>query len=266
MRRIVRSSVSLTALIQLLLLVSIGGCDQTGTRREQPGILEMTIRDATTGEKMPARVELLDEDGRAIIPDDALTGFSDCGNVPAHGWVPGFATLQTMWNGHQEVPNPYTGTSQFYTDGSFRARLPAGSYSVRATKGTEYKRKTDTIVVEQGEVTRIEFELARWINLASEGWYAADDHLHIQRPHPRFDSRLASWMQAEGLHVANLLQMGLARDVHITPQHGFGTRSVYRTGNTLILSGQENPRTHVLGHAIILGAPQFIDIPSDYLL
>ncbi|MFB3111635.1 MAG: CehA/McbA family metallohydrolase [Gemmatimonadales bacterium] len=265
-QRVVCSTVSLTALLQLLVIVSIGGCDPTGTRREQLGILELTIRDAVTGEMIPARVELLDEDGGAIIPDDALTVFSDCGNVPAHSWVPGFATLQTMWTGHQEVPNPYTGTSQFYTDGSFRTRLPGGSYSFTATKGNEYKRTTGTIVVEQGEVTRIEFELSRWINLASEGWYAADDHLHIQRPHPRFDSRIASWMEAEGLHVANLLQMGLARDVHITPQRAFGTRSVYRTDNTLILSGQENPRTHVLGHAIILGAPQFIDIPSHYLL
>lgn len=183
-----------------------------------------------------------------------------------HGWVPGFATLQTIWNRHQEVANPYTGTKEFYTDGSLRVRLPAGRYSVTATKGTEYKRRAETIVVEPGEVTRIPFDLARWINLASEGWYSADDHLHIPRPHPRFDSRLTTWMQAEGLNVANLLQMGLARDVHVTPQYEFGTQSAYRQGNTLILSGQENPRTHVLGHAITLGARQFIDFPTDYLL
>jgi len=256
----------LAVAIPLLLLMSACGREDSSAPHEQPGTLELTVRDAATGEPTSARVELLDEDGHAVIPDDALTVFSDCGNVPVHGWVPGFATLQAVWNGHQEVPNPYSGTTQFYADGSVRVRLPAGSYSVRATKGIEYKRAGDTIVVEEGQLTRFDLDLVRWIDLAREGWYGADDHLHIPRPHPRFDPRIATWMEAEGLHVANLLQMGLARDVHTTPQHGFGPRSVYRRGDTLILSGQENPRTHVLGHAIVLGARQFIDLPSDYLL
>ena len=252
--------------ISLLVLMSAGGCDQSSAPQEQPGILELTIRDAGTGEPTPARVELLDEDGHAIIPGDALTVFSDCGNVPVHTWVPGFAALQTLWKGHREVPNPYTGTSQFYTDGSVRIRVPAGRYSVRAAKGMEYERASDTIVIDEGQLTRFDLELARWIDLAREGWYGADDHLHIPRPHPHLDPRIATWMEAEGLHVANLLQMGLGRDVHITPQHGFGPPSVYRRGDTLILSGQENPRTHVLGHAIVLGAHRFLDLPPNYLL
>ena len=73
-------------------------------------------------------------------------------------------------------------------------------------------------------------------------------------------------MQAEDIHVANLLQMGLARDVQITPQHGFGPASIYRKENTLVITGQENPRTHVLGHSIILGAREWIDFPQAYVL
>jgi hypothetical protein len=262
----VRPTVAFAVSIPLLLYVSAGGCGDSSAPSEQPGTLELTIRDAATGEPTPARVELLDEYGRAVVPDDALTVFSDCGNAPIHAWVPGFASLQTVWNGHRAVPNPYTETTQFYADGSVRVMLPAGGYSIRATKGIEYERASDTIIVESGRVTRFELDLERWIDLAGEGWYGADDHLHIPRPHPRFDTGLATWMEAEGLHVANLLQMGLARDVHITPQYGFGPRAVYRRGDTLVLSGQENPRTHVLGHAIVLGAHRFIDLPSDYLL
>lgn len=249
--------------LPLLLLLLAGGCKESAL---PTGTLELTIRDAATLEPTAARLELLDEDGHAVIPHDALVVFSDCGNAPVHPWVPGVAALQAWWNGHREVPNPYTGTTQFYADGSVRVQLPAGSYSIRATKGIEYRRSAGTIAVERGQVTRFDLALARWIDLADEGWYGADDHLHIPRPHPRFDSRLATWMEAEGLHVANLLQMGLAQDVHITPQHGFGPRSAYQRGDTLILSGQENPRTHVLGHALVLGAHRFIDLPPDYLL
>lgn len=252
--------------VSLLLLLAVGGCDGGRAPQEQTGTLELTIRDAATGEPTSARTELLDQDGRAVVPDDALAIFADCGNVPVHTWVPGFPVLQTLWNSHREIPNPYTGTTQFYTDGTFRVRLPAGTYSVRATKGHEYKRASGTIVVEKGQVTLSTLDLVRWIDLAREGWYGADDHLHIPRPQPRFDPGLSTWMEAEGLHVANLLQMGLAQDVHITPQHGFGPPSVYRRGDTLILSGQENPRTHVLGHALVLGAHRFIDLPRQYLL
>lgn len=252
--------------IMLLLLIAASGCKPGGASDDQLGTLELTIRDDTTGVPTSARVELLDENGGAVIPDDALTVFSDCGNVPVHVWLPGFASLQATWNGDRAVPNPYTGTTQFYANGSLRVQLAPGRYSVRASKGLEYERAHGTILIEPGQVKRFDLTLERWIDLAHEGWYGADDHLHIPRPHPRFDPRLATWIEAEGLHVANLLQMGLARDVHITPQHGFGPDSVYKRGDTLILSGQENPRTHVLGHAIVLGARQFIDLPSDYLL
>ncbi len=252
--------------ISLLLLIPALGCTPSSPSQDQVGTLELTIRDKTTGEVTAARVELLDEGGGAVIPDDALTVFSDCGNVPVHMWLPGFASLQAMWNGDRAVPNPYTGTTQFYADGLIRVQLAPGRYSIRATKGLEYRQAHGTILVEPGQLKRIDLALERWIDLVQEGWYGADDHLHIPRPHPRFDPRLATWMEAEGLHVANLLQMGLARDVHITPQHGFGMSSVFKRGSTLILSGQESPRTHILGHAIVLGAGQFLDLPSEYLL
>ncbi len=252
--------------IALCLLVSASGCKQGSAARNQVGTLELTILDATTGAPTAARLELLDEHGDAVIPEDALTVFSDCGNLPVHAWLPGFASVQALKNGHRAVQNPYTGTQQFYADGSTRLRLAPGLYSVLATKGIEYKQARGMILIEAGQSRPFDLTLERWVDLAGEGWYSADDHLHIPRPHPRFDPRLATWMEAEDLHVANLLQMGLARDVHITPQHGFGPRSVYKRGDTLLISGQENPRTHVLGHAIVLGARQFLDLPSEYLL
>ncbi|MDH3745112.1 MAG: CehA/McbA family metallohydrolase, partial [Acidobacteriota bacterium] len=261
-----RMKATLAGAIALLVLLSTGSCDESGAPHEPAGTLVLTVRDAATGEPTSARVELLDEGGLAVIPEDALTVFSDCRNLPVHAWVPGFEVFQAMRHGHRAVSNPYTGTTQFYADGSIEVRLPTGAYSVRATKGIEYKRSSNTVLVEEGRVTRLDLDLDRWIDLPREGWFGADDHLHIPRPHPRFDRRLATWMEAEGLHVANFLQMGLAQDVHITPQHRFGRRSVYQRGDVLLLSGQENPRTHVLGHTIVLGAHSFIDMPDQYLL
>jgi hypothetical protein len=245
-----------------LLAVCTSAC---GGAVVEPGALELTLRDASSGGPTPARVELLGEDDRPVVPEDALAVFGDCGSVPLHNWVPGLSGVQVLGNRHRDVPNPFTGTEQFYADGAISIRLPPGRYRIAATKGIEYRVAREEVVVSEGQTLRVTLDLVRWVDLPSEGWYGADDHLHIPRPGPRYDRDIATWMQAEDIHVANLLQMGLARDVQITPQRNFGERSVHRAGNTLLVSGQENPRTHVLGHSIILGAREWIDFPASYL-
>lgn len=258
----VKPSRVITSGLVLLFLVLLG-C----TRHDPAlGTLDLTITDASSNRLTPARVELLAADGRPIIPDNTLHVFGDCGSVPVHNWIPWFAWIQPLLSGHGNVWNPYKGTDQFYIDGSISAELPPGRYTVTVTKGIEFKVMRANVVVVEGATERLNLDLIRWIDLPQQGWYSADDHLHIPRPHPRFDSLIATWMQAEDIHVANLLQMGLARDIHITPQHGFGPESVYQVENTLVATGQENPRTHVLGHSIILGAQQWIDFPQAYIL
>ncbi len=235
------------------------GCRPSGPR------LELTVVDAATGRPTPARVEVLDDQGLPQIAPDALRVAGDCGWLPVHNWIGWWARLQ-MWRALEtEVENPFTGTVQFYVDRPVTLDLEPGFYRIRVFKGPEYRVAFAEVGIRPGQRAELTVPLERWIDLPGEGWYSADDHLHIARPHPRFDRRIARWMQAEDLHVANLLQMGLAQGLHITPQHRFGDRAVYRDGDTLLASGQENPRTHVLGHAITLGAADWLDRPDDYL-
>jgi hypothetical protein len=246
----------------ILLAVCASACAGDPPQR---GALELTLRDTSTGRPTSARVELLAEDGTSVIPDAALPIFDDCGRVPVHNWVPATARVQVLRHMHRDIPNPYTATDQFYADGTISIRLRPGRYRVAAMKGIEFRVARVDVAVAEGQTQSVVLDLVRWVDLPGEGWYGADDHLHIPRPAPRFDRHIATWMQAEDIHVANLLQMGLARDVHVTPQCSFGERSVRRTGNTLLVSGQENPRTHVLGHSIVLGAREWIDFPDSYL-
>ncbi len=249
----------------LLLTISIPlGCSKVALE------LELSVVDGSTGQPIPARLELLAENGKTVVPDDgAVPIAADCGLSPLQSWivnwVPAFAPLQVAWGRTPKFRNPYTETDQFYLDGSATLRLPPGRYRVRAYRGPEYRVAVREIELRAGARTKATIPLIRWADLRAEGWYSADDHLHIPRPHPSFDPEIAAWMQAEDLHVANLLQMGLARDVHITHQHRFGEPSAYRRGDTTLLSGQENPRTHILGHSIILGAPKWIDFPDAYV-
>ena len=108
--------------------------------------------------------------------------------------------------------------------------------------------------------------MKRWSNFPRNGWYSADDHLHIGRYSEGDDEGVANWMQAEDLNVANLLQMGSYHQFEVTPQYAFGEEGVYRAGDTLLISGQEHPRTHFLGHTIVLGAEKAIDLRETYVV
>jgi hypothetical protein len=247
-------------LLILALVAALASCEQ-----REAGVLQLTVVARDSGRETPARVEIRDPEGQTVVPDGALSIIDDCGKVPFHNWIPWIDVLQFSGTQEHEVLNPFTGTSQFYVDGAIRAELSPGQYRVTAYKGIEYRVASQSVTVETGATASVRLELSRWIDLPASGWYSADDHLHIPRPGPGFDVNISKWMQAEDIHVGNLLQMGLSRDVHITPQNDFGERSVFRDGDTLLVGGQENPRTHVLGHSIILGARRWIDLPRDYL-
>ena len=53
---------------------------------------------------------------------------------------------------------------------------------------------------------------------------------------------------------------------HGAIQYAHGPKGVYGEGDYLVASGQENPRTHFLGHTITLGAKSAVHKPEQYLL
>ena len=66
----------------------------------------------------------------------------------------------------------------FHTQGSFELDLPAGHTLVEATRGQEYELARREIELKPGTPAEIELHLARWVDLASRGWYSADAHIH----------------------------------------------------------------------------------------
>jgi hypothetical protein len=70
---------------------------------------------------------------------------------------------------------------------------------------------------------------------------------------------------ATGTLQARLWDEGTVDQFGVTPQHGFGAAGEYRLGDTLLLAGQEHPRTHFLGHTITLGADTAVDLRDTYI-
>jgi len=223
------------------------------------GVVVLAPLDAATGHATPARIEVLDADGGSWIAPDALPVGGDCRGHATEPSADEVARAEPLLGSAPFVRNGQERSYQFYLAGEAALALPPGRYRVRATKGIERRPAVGQITVAAGSTTRVALPLARWIDMPALGWFSADDHIHVPRPGGDDDLRLARWMQAEDLNVANLLQMDIVPGVAAAVQHGFGLAAVFRDGDTLIASGQENPRTWILGHGIILGAASYID-------
>jgi hypothetical protein len=150
--------------------------------------------------------------------------------------------------------------------GNSSISLPPGDYQLRARKGPEYHPQERQIHVNEGEAIALTVKMTRWINMPEQGWYSADGHLHITRPLRELNPFLSKWMQGEDIHVANLLQWGLVNRFHNARQYAFGDDGLYREGDYILATGQENPRTHFRGHAIIYGGKTPINFPEAYLI
>ena len=238
------------AWILALPMAAACGADETGT---------LQLRILENGREVPARVEVLDALGAAFAASDALLLHFECEVAPLPEWLRGRISSS------DRLHNKATGTEQFYTAGAARLELPPGRYRVRAFKGIEYRVARAELDITTGEETTLDVELERWIDMPALGWYGVDDHVHITRRTPDDDQRIGIWMRAEDLHIANLLQMGTVDQFGVTPQHGFGEAGEFRLGDTLLISGQEHPRTHFLGHTITLGADRPVDQRDTYI-
>ena len=250
----------------LLWLSFVAAVALSALAPDRYGTLRVSIIDQSSKLPTPARVELLDAKNEAFVAEDALAVGTDAGD------------RKTPWQGTLEqdkarlsktVNNSNTGTKQFYSAGTFTASVPAGTYRLKAWKGPEYTAAARELTIEPNGSLELTIAMSRWINMPAQGWYGADDHLHISRPLKERDPLISKWMQAEDIHVANMLGFSHSRQlpgVYNTPQHAFGAPGGYQEGNHLLLSSQENPRTHLLGHAIVLGARSYLNFPDNYLL
>ncbi len=219
------------------------------------GELTLSITDRSNGQKAAARMGIYDSSGRMPLPSqDALTLHNYDDNIrqiflrATHGTI-------TPW--------PSENRYIFYASGTYRARLPEGNYVLVASKGPEYRVVERSFVIRSGETHQLEIPLERWADMPSRRWYSGDGHVHIARK-PADNVSISTFMQAEDLHVTNLLQMGNPVSTYFH-QYGWGKKGRYVTGRHALVPGVEDPRTAVRGHTISLNIEHPIRKPDAYL-
>lgn len=240
---IVRSLRSIFAVCPGLLAVLILFLPTAG--QGQPAQLVVTIIDGATGAPTPVRVRLTDADGRVASLPEAAIGIQYGRDDRAEGYA-------------------FQPDSAFYVAGAFAVALPPGTYHLTLSKGFEYVKQQHVITLDEGETLAQTFVLERWIDMPRRGWYAADDHIHIRRS-PRENPLILTWIAAEDIHVGALLQMGDFWTSYYA-QYAWGQAGVYQVEDRLLTSGQEDPRTHEVGHTIALAADAPVRFSRDYYL
>lgn len=218
------------------------------------GEIKLAINDEHS-RATPARVGLYADSGSMPMPSEhALTihNYADRDKQiflrSTHGKVP-------VWPN----PNRYV----FYVDGRYEAKLPIGKYQLVISKGPEYALVQKTIEVVADKETSVDVPMARWMDMPDKGWYSGDDHIHMTRT-PNDNASISAVMQAEDIHVSNLLQMGNPYDTNFL-QYAFGKNGRYRSGSHALVPGVEDPRTAVRGHTISLNINEVYRPADQYL-
>ena len=139
-------------------------CSAKSARAAAGGELTLTVVDPQTGQPLPCRMHLRNEKQR-----------------------PQRAAKTIFFHDHFVFP------------GTVKLKLPRGTYHFVIERGPEYLERTGYFVMQNQAKDDKTVELRRACDLADEGWWSGDLHVH----RPAKDIELL--MQAEDLHVAGVL-------------------------------------------------------------
>jgi hypothetical protein len=213
------------------------------------GRVRLEVRDAASGELVPARVGLYDSTGRLPLPSASAVLVHRFTDEVRRLWV----SPRAFW--------PSANRQAFYVDGRYEAPVPAGHYELVVTRGVEYRAYRGVVDVRPGREARVAVNLQRHADLPARGWYSADGHVHVGRDVVRDEP---VWMHAaaEDVHLTNLVQMGNLSRTHFQ-QPAWGRAGQYEKNGYVILSGQEDPRTVQRGHTLHHNIQAPMHLPTD---
>jgi len=209
--------------------------------RKPTGLLRLRIVDETKTHLVPARVSVTDAGGRGYAPNDALWHADD-----------GFDRSERRFE-----------YQYFHTLGQAELVLPIGEVEIEVIRGIEIRPVRLKVKIESDSRAKAIVPLERIADLASEGWWSGDLHVHMNYGGAyRMDpAKLAFQASAEDLHLVENMIVNKEQRI---PDIGYfdGSPDVFSTEEVVINHGQEF-HTSVWGHLGLLGLRTNILLP-DY--
>lgn len=239
-----------------LCALELQRADHKAKQQESPPSVEVAFQFFDeNGQSTAVRMGLYDATQRLIMPGEHALPIYFYDEIIKQQFLSATATPQQYW----PVANRY----YFYSDGRYRNRLKPGEYTLVVSKGPEYRYTMRKFTVQAKRKLNLRIDLERWIDMAQRQWASGDVHIHVPRT-THTNQVIAQHMAAEGLNVANILQMNNpAMDHYLQP--AWGSAGTYRDGSTSLVPGIEAPRTAIRGHALALNINELREGKQDYL-
>lgn len=203
--------------------------------------IRFDIRDEETGEPLPVRVDVKDEEGNSYWTP--LQSPSYAVNRESSGWQ---TPLWTFQNG------PF-----FYINGKATLGVDPQGKTARIYHGFEYV-PAEVEIPDDGVLTE---SPKRWINMENRGWYSGHTHIHttdvgLPVQYSRFWPLVT---QGEGLGVSAILTLQGERADHAiyADEYPMGPLKSHSTADHLITYGEEY-RSNPYGHLALLGLDRLI--------
>ena len=220
-----------------------------------PGRLKLTVLSDDTGEPVPAMVQLLSQtDGSGRQPGNGLE------------FAPQF-DKQGNSSGARAANLPGPLHEPFWcVPGPVDMALAPGTWQIGTRRGVEYEPVFQEVTIRSGQMTQTVIRPRRWVDMRRRGWWSGDDHVHCRILSDQDARRLLAWVQAEDIHLANIVKMG---DIYRTyfEQRGFGPDYRVAQGDYVLAPGQECPRTHdQLGHVLAMDTLSMVRDTDRYYL
>lgn len=122
--------------------------------------------------------------------------------------------------------------------------LPPGRFNIRYSRGPEYIEQHQTLVVDESADSMVAtFNLKRWVDMASLGWYSADHHIHAAGC-SHYDK------PEEGVSPEVMWRQILGEDLHMASVLTWGPGWYHQKGN---FTGQSSPlstKNHVMRYDV----------------
>jgi Tol biopolymer transport system component len=141
------------------------------------GTLRVELVEKGKGAPLTARVSIQEKGGKYFAPPGAL--YRMLGNV-----------------------------EHFYAAGKADLPVPAGTYTLRAFRGIEYREARQEVAVGAGETVTVRIELERWTDPAARGWWGGESHVHANYGYGQWYNTPATMrlqVEGEGLNLANMV-------------------------------------------------------------
>jgi Tol biopolymer transport system component len=205
------------------------------------GTMELRVVDSS-GNDLPARVSVTDENGRFLAPDSAWIHADD-----------GFDRSERPFEAHY-----------FHLQEMASLVVPTGKIKIDVAKGFEYTPVTQTLRVQPGDSRRVEIKLEPLENglRDAKNWISADLHVHMNYggAYQDITARQSEQAKAEDLRVVNNLVVNKEQRYPDITSVG-ENQETFAPGSVAIVSGQEF-HTSYWGHRGLVGLRGSLLLPG----